>query len=107
MTCKGRKIVVLGDMLELGDSSKREHKGVGKEIGRLGFEYVLTYGKESEMVCTESHATHAFHYREKSALTVYLKKLVKPGDVVLVKGSRGMRMEDVVIHLTEYLRAKT
>jgi UDP-N-acetylmuramoyl-tripeptide--D-alanyl-D-alanine ligase len=107
MECRGRKIVVLGDMLELGDSSKREHKGIGKEIGRLGFEYVLTYGKESEMVCTESHATHAFHYGEKSALTVYLKKLVKLGDVVLVKGSRGMRMEDVMIHLIEYLRAKT
>ena len=107
MECRGRRIVVLGDMLELGDSSKREHKGIGNEIGRLGFEYVLTYGKESEMVCAESHVTHAFHYEEKPALAAYLEELVKLGDVVLVKGSRGMRMEDVVIHLIEYLRAKT
>ncbi|MGA9363799.1 MAG: UDP-N-acetylmuramoyl-tripeptide--D-alanyl-D-alanine ligase [Bacteroidota bacterium] len=107
MECKGRRIVVVGDMLELGDSSEREHEGVGKEIGRLGFEYVLTFGKESAATCTESHATHAYHFEEKSALTAYLEKLVEPGDVVLVKGSRGMKMEDVVIHLTEYLRAKT
>jgi UDP-N-acetylmuramoyl-tripeptide--D-alanyl-D-alanine ligase len=107
MECKGRKIVVLGDMLELGDSSEREHKGVGKEIRRLGFEYVLTFGKESAATCTESDATYACHFEEKPALTAYLQKLVKPGDVVLVKGSRGMRMEDVVIYLTEYLRAKT
>jgi len=107
MDCKGKIIVVLGDMLELGDSSEREHRRIGEEIRRLGFEYVLTYGKESTAACAESHATHAFHYEEKSALIAYLEELVTPGDVVLVKGSRGMKMEDVVIHLTEHLRAKT
>jgi UDP-N-acetylmuramoyl-tripeptide--D-alanyl-D-alanine ligase len=107
MECRGRKLVVLGDMLELGESSKREHIGVGKEIRRLGFECVLTFGKETAVVCAESHATQAIHYEEKSALAAYLETLVQPGDVVLVKGSRGMKMEDVVIRLTEYLRAKT
>jgi UDP-N-acetylmuramoyl-tripeptide--D-alanyl-D-alanine ligase len=106
MECKGKRIVVLGDMLELGNSSEREHRRIGEEIRHLGFQYVLTYGNESANVSTESHATYALHYDEKRALVAYLEELVTPGDVVLVKGSRGMKMEDVVIHLTEHLRAK-
>jgi len=106
MGCKGKRIVVLGDMLELGESSKREHERIGEQIRYLGFEHLLTYGKAAKAVHMESHATHAFHYEGKTALAVHLEELVRPGDVVLVKGSRGMRMEDVVTHLTEYLRAK-
>jgi len=106
MDCKGKRIVVLGDMLELGNYSEREHKKIGQEIKSFGFEYVLTYGKESAAASAESHATYAFHYEEKSALIAYLEELVTPGDVVLVKGSRGMKMEDAVIHLTEHLRAR-
>jgi UDP-N-acetylmuramoyl-tripeptide--D-alanyl-D-alanine ligase len=106
MECRGKRIVVLGDMLELGSSSEREHRRIGEEVRHLGFEYVLTYGKESVGMSAESRATYAFHYSEKSALVGYLEELVTTGDVVLVKGSRGMRMEDVVVHLTERLRSK-
>jgi UDP-N-acetylmuramoyl-tripeptide--D-alanyl-D-alanine ligase len=106
MECKGKRIFVFGDMLELGSSSEREHRSIGREVRRRGFEYVLTYGKASAVTRAESHAPYAFHYEQKSTLIAYLEELVTTRDVVLVKGSRGMKMEDVVIHLTEHLRAK-
>lgn len=105
MECKGQKIVVLGDMLELGEVSEREHRSIGREVRSLRLEYVLTYGPQSAVIAAESSAPYAFHYEEKSMLIAYLEELVTPGDIVLVKGSRGMKMEDVVIHLTECLRA--
>ena len=105
MECKGKKIVVLGDMLELGEVSDREHRSIGREIQSLQLEYVLTYGSDASVIVAESHAPYAFHFEEKSMLIAHLEELVAPGDVVLVKGSRGMKMEDVVSHLTEYLSA--
>ncbi len=106
MNCKGKKIVVLGDMLELGPASGREHKAIGEEIKQIGFEYVLTYGPESTVTAEASAAPYAFHYQEKSTLVAYLKELATPGDVVLVKGSRGMKMDDVVVHLTDHLHSR-
>ena len=93
-------------MLELGEVSEQEHRNIGREIARLGFEYVLTYGRESAATAAGLGTPYAFHYEEKSTLIAYLEELVVPGDIVLVKGSRGMKMEDVVIHLTEHLHAK-
>jgi UDP-N-acetylmuramoyl-tripeptide--D-alanyl-D-alanine ligase len=106
MECRGKRIFVFGDMLELGSSSEREHRSIGGEVRRLGLEYVLTYGKASAATSAESRAPHASHYEGKFALIAYLEELVTARDVVLVKGSRGMEMEDVVIHLTEHLRTR-
>ena len=106
INCNGKKIVVLGDMLELGPSMVGEHLAVGTEIKRLGFEYVLTYGKGSAAIVETAGASYGFHYEEKSTLTAYLEELVMPGDAILVKGSRGMKMEEVVIHLTDHLRSR-
>ncbi len=106
MGCKGKKIVVLGDMLELGLAMVEEHQAIGKEIKRLGFEYVLTYGNGAAAIVETAEAPYGFHYEEKSTLAAYLEELVMPGDAILVKGSRGMKMEEVVIHLTEHLRSR-
>ena len=106
MECKGKKIVVLGDMLELGEVSEREHRSIGREIQSLQLEYVLTYGSDASVIVAESHVPYAFHFEEKSMLIAHLEELVAPGDIVLVKGSRGMKMEDVVVHLTEHVRAR-
>lgn len=106
MNCRGKRIVVLGDMLELGKASEREHRKVGLGISRLRIQYVLAYGPESKVIVKASRATHASHYENKSDLGSDLAKLVAPGDVVLVKGSRGMKMEEVVEDLTNHLRSR-
>jgi len=109
MKSSGKKIVVLGDMLELGEASEYEHAKLGVEIANLGFEYVLTFGQQMRFASEASKAIYAFHYDEsaKGVLAEYLTELTHPGDIVLVKGSRGMKMEDVVAFLVERLRARS
>lgn len=94
---QGRRIAVLGDMLELGARAAAEHYKVGRLAAEKA-EIVLAFGPNSVKVLhgaltggmTEVNA-RAFDDRDKLANT--LKQIAKPGDVILFKGSRGMRME--------------
>ncbi len=107
MNAKGKKIVVLGDMLELGSLAEAEHRKVGRELGRLGFKYLLTFGPHARFV-NEAAGTMTVNlpFDQKNALAEYLVELIGPGDCVLVKGSRGMKMEDIVAFLKERARRK-
>lgn len=100
----GKRIAVLGDMRELGDSGKEHHALVGREAARLGIDYVLTYGELARFIHEAATVPFAIHYEQKNMLAEYLAELIAPGDAVLVKGSRGMNMEDVVMFLGERLR---
>lgn len=101
----GKKIAVLGDMRELGASSIDEHKRVGAEIPKLGVDYLLTYGTDSEHIHNAADIPLSVHYDQKNILAEYLAELIAPGDAVLIKGSRGMKMEDIVTFLEERLRS--
>lgn len=99
----GKKIVVLGDMLELGTHSEAEHRAIGDELAGSSIEYLLTYGEKARALHDAAAVPFKAHYEQKNILAEYLAELVSPGDVVLVKGSRGMLMEDVVTFLVERL----
>jgi UDP-N-acetylmuramoyl-tripeptide--D-alanyl-D-alanine ligase len=112
---KGRKIAVFADMLELGESAKREHQKVGKEIAKMNLDCLFTFGDLArETACTaEGYASRekrdglkveAFDNKER--LSEELLRTVTAGDVVLVKGSRGMKMEEVVNALRIELQEK-
>jgi UDP-N-acetylmuramoyl-tripeptide--D-alanyl-D-alanine ligase len=98
-TNPGRKLVVLGDMRELGDASKREHTNIGAVASGMRFDALYTYGPFSKYT-SEAYGGASRHFESKEALSAEVKRTLLRGDVVLVKGSRGMRMEDVVAHLT-------
>jgi UDP-N-acetylmuramoyl-tripeptide--D-alanyl-D-alanine ligase len=98
-TNTGRKFVVLGDMRELGDASKREHTNIGVVASEMTFDGLFTFGPFSKYT-SEAYGVSARHYDSKEALAEELRRTVTGGDVVLIKGSRGMRMEDVVATLT-------
>ncbi|MFH1428206.1 MAG: Mur ligase family protein [Candidatus Margulisiibacteriota bacterium] len=83
----GRKIAVLGDMLELGNNEVQYHR----DIDLRGVDHVFTYGP----VFNDANIT-GNSYVDKKELIASLKSHLKEGDVVLVKGSRSMKMEDVV-----------
>ena len=93
----GRRIAVLGDMLELGMRAPAEHY----RIGRLAAEQadmLFAYGPNSERVVSGAitggmNAANARGFEDRQALASALKSLAKPGDVLLFKGSHGMHME--------------
>jgi UDP-N-acetylmuramoyl-tripeptide--D-alanyl-D-alanine ligase len=106
--CKGRKIVVLGDMLELGAHSREEHRKIGLQVADYGFGYLLAFGPESKFmaVAAKGKVSCTHHFKDKRSLSDQLCKIVEKGDIVLIKGSRGMRMEEVTNTLIERLRSQ-
>lgn len=98
-TTSGKKVVVLGDMRELGDTSKREHTNIGVIASEMKFDRLFTVGPFSKYT-SEAFGSTAAHFESKEALSNELKRILTHGDVVLVKGSRGMKMEEIVAHLT-------
>ncbi len=102
MPAAGKKVVIMGDMLELGAMSEAEHMRVGRAVGEMGFRYLLTFGIEARRVNEAAPGLEVnLHFEQKNLLAEYAGELLARGDVVLVKGSRGMRMEDVVSFLQE------
>jgi UDP-N-acetylmuramoyl-tripeptide--D-alanyl-D-alanine ligase len=94
-----RRVVVFGDMLELGDSSESAHREMGRAVAASGAAEFVGLGRWAQVAVeaaraaglAESHHVTTF----EDAVALLLKRLA-PGDAVLVKGSRGMRMERVV-----------
>jgi UDP-N-acetylmuramoyl-tripeptide--D-alanyl-D-alanine ligase len=96
MKVGGKKIVVLGDMLELGSQSGGEHGRIGLLVAEMGFEYLFTYGTEAETIQASAALSFGGHYKDKKELVHDLIEILSKGDAILIKGSRGMRMEEVI-----------
>jgi UDP-N-acetylmuramoyl-tripeptide--D-alanyl-D-alanine ligase len=97
----GRPVVVLGEMWELGDESRRAHFGVGERAASLGVQQMFLLGAQADAMAAgaraggmHSDAIHVCGSHAEVAAAVVAQW--QPGDTVLVKGSRGMRMEEVV-----------
>ncbi len=87
------KVLILGDMLELGDASSREHGVLVGLIQRLGFEDVYLVGKNFSSI-KDAHVFQCFYDSDDCAKKIESLKLT--GHTILVKGSRGMKMEKIV-----------
>ncbi|WP_078433147.1 UDP-N-acetylmuramoyl-tripeptide--D-alanyl-D-alanine ligase [Metabacillus halosaccharovorans] len=96
----GQKFVVLGDMLELGEEEKEYHREVGRVIKQNNISHIFTFGRLGAEIAAGAKENFAqefvHHFEEKSPLITLLKSLVRKNDVVLVKASRGMKLEEVV-----------
>ena len=96
-----RKIAVLGDMYELGKYEQESHREVGRAAAELHVDYVIAVGALGRLIGEEAKAAGcavALAANNEDAIA-YLKQYVASGDVVLVKGSRGMQMEQIVQNL--------
>ncbi|HEO8420239.1 TPA: UDP-N-acetylmuramoyl-tripeptide--D-alanyl-D-alanine ligase [Yersinia enterocolitica] len=93
-----QKIAVLGDMLELGDKEEDFHYEMGEHLE--GIDYVLTYGKLGNFIAegakTVLPANHVFSFQDKQPLIETLASYLNEETVVLVKASRGMKLEEIV-----------
>ncbi|MBN1633541.1 MAG: UDP-N-acetylmuramoyl-tripeptide--D-alanyl-D-alanine ligase [Ignavibacteria bacterium] len=97
---RNKKHIVLADMLEMGKAGIKEHKAVGKIIREMNFENLYTYGKNSYYTfLSAGEIKNNFHFDSQNDMTSFLRSIVKEGDVVYVKGSRGMKMEKIVDNL--------
>ena len=93
-------ILVLGDIFELGKFSKFYHKKVGEFIKGLDIYSVLTIGNDSRFFQSEKVETERFRHFENSEtgishLVSHLKKIANKGDTILIKASRGMKLERI------------
>ena len=105
-----RAIAVLGDMRELGSLAEDEHRLVGRRAGRVA-DIVVTFGPLARIIAAEASALNAtdvggrppavvsFDLDQRAELTRYLLDTLRDGDIVLLKGSRGLEMEDIVTAL--------
>jgi UDP-N-acetylmuramoyl-tripeptide--D-alanyl-D-alanine ligase len=100
LECSGRRVAVLADMLELGELSEQAHYDVGVAAAEAGVDVLVTVGKRAEnigkgaksvnpavLVCSQKDNEQAVHY---------LTHKLRPGDCVIVKGSRGMKTDEIV-----------
>ncbi|MEG0685153.1 MAG: UDP-N-acetylmuramoyl-tripeptide--D-alanyl-D-alanine ligase [Coprobacillus sp.] len=99
-----RKIAVIADMLELGDYEKTIHQEVGTYIVEKNIDEVLCVGKASLYIVEKAKELgfhNIYHFENNQLLNQYLDELLEKDDVVLVKGSNGMKLKEVVEHLKE------
>ena len=89
---KKNTVLVLGDMLELGKHKKKLHKEVGKYAKEKGIKALIGYGKLAEEM-VKGYGERGFFFENEKDLKSYLKKNITSKDVILIKGSRGMKME--------------
>lgn len=101
-----RKILVLGDMLELGEEEGKRHRAVGKEVAQLKPDYFITIGAKMR----EASQSYSENLKDPDNLMIFkdsaeakksIKELIQPGDLILVKGSRGVKMDEIVEAIKE------
>jgi UDP-N-acetylmuramoyl-tripeptide--D-alanyl-D-alanine ligase len=99
----GRRIAVLGDMLELGQAEIDSHRLVGRRAADVAHT-LIAVGPRARLIAAEAQAvgmpsTHVFWVKETLAAIPILEEVIEPRDVVLIKGSLGMRMDRIVAAL--------
>jgi len=101
-----RKIAVLSDMKELGGSSEQFHAETGREVRREGFDMLLLWGDMSDSYAKGAieegmSRENVIIFDSKNDISVFLRGMLAEGDIVLVKGSRSMKMEEIVRDITQ------
>jgi len=98
-TPRGRRILASGDMLELGAHASKAHARLGELVAGAGIDLFVAVGPLSARAADKARAAGApevRHFADSEAAAAFVAGAVRPGDLVLVKGSRGIRMERVV-----------
>ena len=104
---QGRRIAVLGDMLELGDHARAAHHSCGELLRDAGIDMLFAYGRNAMYYIEGAgEAVASRLYDDKASLTADLLLELEPGDAVLFKASRGMKLEDCISGLYDGLNIK-
>ena len=100
---QGRRVCILGDMLELGAETAKLHADIGAYAAKLGVEEIIGCGALARHIVEGARAAdgEATYFPDKERLIAALPGRIRPGDRVLVKASHSMAFEDIVKALTE------
>ena len=106
----GRRVAVLGDMLELGAEGPNLHKDIGHYLVEMGVDEIFTFGNLSRHINAGAREkglprNRAHHFSDFDLMGEELVRYLVPGDVILVKASRGIKLERVYEFLKEKARA--
>jgi UDP-N-acetylmuramoyl-tripeptide--D-alanyl-D-alanine ligase len=95
---KGRRIAVLGDMLELGKDTVLLHAQLGESV-RNSADVLVTYGELAENIASASNMseTYSFGKEQRDELKKFLESFLKKDDNVLYKASNGMKLSEVIV----------
>jgi UDP-N-acetylmuramoyl-tripeptide--D-alanyl-D-alanine ligase len=104
-----RRILVLGDMLELGSVARAEHERIGREAAAAGIDVLATVGELAQAAAEGAIAGglaegQVLHFADTAAAIAHLPALVRPGDVVLLKGSHRTGLDRLVERLVGVAR---
>ncbi|HSH41664.1 MAG TPA: UDP-N-acetylmuramoyl-tripeptide--D-alanyl-D-alanine ligase [Arenicellales bacterium] len=101
----GRRVLVLGDMAELGAEARALHQRAGEQARERGIDALYGLGDMSG-AAVEAFGAGGAHYHDREALIEALRDEAGPGTTFLIKGSRSMRMDEIVAALAENNRAR-
>lgn len=99
-----QRFAVLGDMLELGPHTEIEHRELGKKVVELGIDYLYTVGERAKFIALAAKeagmpSDSINMFADASSAGLLLQEKLKKGDIALIKGSQGMRMEKITREL--------
>jgi UDP-N-acetylmuramoyl-tripeptide--D-alanyl-D-alanine ligase len=94
----GRRVVILGDMLELGPSSEAMHRSIGGMVAAWRFDLLVAIGPQMKYAASVARASavETHHFMDTAGARVKILDLLQPADRILLKGSRGMALETLL-----------
>ena len=100
-----RKILILSDMLELGENERKLHFNVGEKINREKVDYVICIGELAKEIYNGANrnfnVNKLFYFENKDEVVNKVRELISENTLIMVKGSRGMKLEEIVEKLKE------
>ncbi len=96
LPCKGNRIAALGGMKELGEAAEEYHRELGRTLNKSNLSLILFFGEETRAAAKEIGNGRARYFTDKKALIDFLSPLLERDDIVLVKGSRALGMDEIV-----------
>lgn len=101
MHSDGKKIAVLGDMLELGDYSKACHESIGKLVSGLKIDNLICVGEDAKYIASTSNMEDVVLCKNNHEALRVLESIIMPKDLVLIKASNGLKLDYIVKGLRE------
>ena len=99
----GRKLAVLGDMFELGENSENYHYEIGEYLADKHIDDLIVVGELSQHIADAVEAKGAdincYRFKDNGEVALYLLSVMKPEDIVLIKGSNGMHLDEIVSNM--------